>query len=282
MQKISILLCILCCTALSGQDPHPLGAMSWNIRYDNPDDGPNAWPLRKAHVSGLIAYYAPDILGIQEGLSGQVDDLKKSLSAYRCVGVGRDDGGHKGEFSAIFYRTERFSTARSGTFWLSSTPDKPSKGWDAALPRICTYAILEDLQSGQPILVMNTHFDHMGEAARNESAQLLLQMERILNPEEFPVILMGDFNATPESAPIRHIQQVFQDVRAISQQTPYGPEGTFNGFGPCTTPPWPRIDYMFTRNMQVLQYATLTHQHNGLYPSDHLPILASMLVRPKR
>lgn len=279
MQNISALLCILCCTAAFGQGVKPISAISWNIRYHNPDDGPNAWPVRKAHVTGLIAYYAPDIFGIQEGLSDQVDDLKSALPRYKCIGVGRDDGDSKGEFSAVFYSNDRFTTVLSGTRWLSPTPDKPSIGWDAALPRICTYAILEDVHDGRRLLVMNTHFDHQGAKARSESANLLLNTERALNPEGLPAILMGDFNATPESEPVQRILQVFQDARAISRQPPYGPEGTFNGFKPCNVPPWPRIDYIFTRGMQVLNYATLTHQYNGSYPSDHLPIIATLQIR---
>jgi len=249
-------------------------AMTWNIRYDNPLDGPDAWSARRERVSGLIRYHAPDVLGIQEGLAHQVAYLQAELPAYNVVGVGRDDGKAAGEYCALFYRKDRYAVLDSGTFWLSPTPEMPSKGWDAALNRICTYAVLKDLQGGKQLLVLNTHFDHVGETARVQSAKLLLEKIKATTSKGRAVVLLGDLNTEPGSAPIQTLTQATQDARTVCKTTPYGPEGTFNGFRLATAPLDKRIDYVFVQHLSVLQYAVLAEQELGRYPSDHLPVLA--------
>ncbi|MFZ4632649.1 MAG: endonuclease/exonuclease/phosphatase family protein [Saprospiraceae bacterium] len=267
-----LLACLL--HAIPANEYPSFRVMSWNIRYDNPLDGPDAWSLRRERVCGLIRYQAPEIFGIQEGLEQQVKYLQTELQAYGMVGVGRDDGKSAGEYCALFYRKDRFKALDSGTFWLSPSPEIPSKGWDAALNRICTYAVLKDLQSGKEIVVFNTHFDHVGETARLRSAQLLLEKINAIKPTGRAALLLGDLNTEPESAPIQTLAQSMRDARKACQTAPYGPEGTFNGFRPATAPLGNRIDYVFVQQLTVLQYAVLSEQELGRYPSDHLPVLA--------
>ncbi|MEM6803045.1 MAG: endonuclease/exonuclease/phosphatase family protein [Bacteroidota bacterium] len=246
--------------------------MSYNIRYDNPNDGENRWELRKAFLLKQVKFYEPDILGVQEGLKQQLDFLDQGLGSYTYVGVGRDDGKEKGEYTAIFYKKDQFNLLMEASFWLSEQPDTVSVGWDAALPRICTYALFESLASGKKFWVFNTHFDHIGEKARRKSAQLILKQIQLLNKENYPVILMGDLNLTPESKVIRIIAKTFADSRSASSFA-FGPETTFNGFD-FGKAPQRRIDYIFASfsNIEIKKYAILTDSQDQKYPSDHFPV----------
>jgi endonuclease/exonuclease/phosphatase family metal-dependent hydrolase len=247
--------------------------LTYNIRYDTPNDSADAWPERRDFLAGQLRFHKPDVFGIQEGLRRQVEYLQQELPDYKHVGVGRDDGREAGEYSALFYRADRFRALESGTFWLSETPDKVSKGWDAALPRICTWALLEDSAAGSRMWVFNTHFDHIGKAARKASAALILQKISEKNTTGDPVVLMGDFNAEPEEEPIAVLQTTLNEARDASREPPFGPEGTFNGFK-FREPVNRRIDYIFVSPGQhVLQYAVLSDSRNCHYPSDHLPVL---------
>ena len=247
--------------------------MTYNIRYGNANDGENHWSLRKDFLQGQIAFYKPDIFGIQEGLHFQVQYLDNSFNNYKYVGIGRDDGKEKGEYSAIFYNADKFNVLDQSTFWLSETPDKISVGWDAALERICSYVLLEDEISKQKFWVFNTHFDHIGEQARKESAKLVFNKITALNSDNLPIILMGDFNLEPDSAPIQFLSTNLSDSFKSSLRKPFGPSGTFNGFK-FNEPVTRRIDYIFTskNNIKVLQYAVLSDSKNCKYASDHLPV----------
>lgn len=247
--------------------------MTYNIRYGNANDGENHWNLRKDFLQGQIAFYKPDIFGIQEALHFQVKYLDSSFANYKYVGVGRDDGKEKGEYSAVFYNGDKFKVLNHSTFWLSKTPDKISVGWDAAMERICTYTLLEDNISKQKFWVFNTHFDHIGEQARIESAKLIFKKISALNSDNLPVILMGDFNLEPDSAPIQFLTTNLSDSFKSSLEKPFGPSGTFNGFK-FNEPVTRRIDYIFTskKNIKVLQYAVLSDSKDCKYPSDHLPV----------
>lgn len=163
-----------------------LQLMTYNIRYDNPNDGPNAWPNRKDYVTSQLAFYEPDVFGIQEALHHQVEQISNALPQYNHVGIARD-GEKLGEASPIFYKISRFELVQQNTFWLSETPNKISKGWDAALNRICTYVLLKDKKSKQKFWVFNTHLDHMGELARTNSIQLILSKISQLNTANSPV-----------------------------------------------------------------------------------------------
>ncbi len=242
---------------------------------DNPKDGENAWPNRKENFVNQVLFYSPDVMGIQEGLEHQVEYLDTHLKTYKYVGVGRSDVKEKGvgEYSAIFYNTDKFKELKSGTFWLSETPDKPSRGWDASLNRICTYILVKNKKSGEKFWVFNTHFDHRGVEARKNSASLIVQKINSINREKLPVFLMGDLNLQPKEAPIQYLAEQLNDSKEISQLTPFGPDGTYNGFKVCENLNR-RIDYIFTskKNITVKKYAVLANIDDVKYPSDHLPV----------
>jgi endonuclease/exonuclease/phosphatase family metal-dependent hydrolase len=254
-----------------------LKVMTWNIRYNNPGDGENAWPLRKGHVTELIRFHAPDIIGMQEALLGQVNDIASQLPGYDWVGVGRDNGINAGEYAPIFYDSRRFQLKEQGWFWLSETPVVPSRGWDAALPRICTYIKLETYDSRRNFWVFNTHFDHVGDEARRQAARLIFDKIKELNEDKLPVILTGDFNLEPDTDPMKWLMRKMYDTRKLSEAEPYGPTGTFNGFD-FNSPLDKRIDYIFVNRKVdgVRKYGVLTDSYDRKYPSDHLPVYVEL------
>jgi endonuclease/exonuclease/phosphatase family metal-dependent hydrolase len=253
-----------------------LKVMSFNIRLNIASDKENAWPERKQDVADLLNYYHPDYFGVQEALPEQMKDIKGGLKNYDYVGVGRDDGKEKGEFSAIFYNTEKLQVVNSGTFWLSETPEKPSRGWDAALNRICTYAVFKDKKLKKEFLAMNLHFDHIGNVARVKSSELILKKIKEINPKNLPVTLSGDFNLTVDSEPIKILSQNLNDSFYHSETKPYGPKGTFTGFN-VNEIPKDRIDYIFVKGFKIKSQRHINdRRENLLYPSDHFPVLAEL------
>jgi len=251
--------------------------ISYNIRYDNNWDVENSWSLRKNRICQLLNDYNPSIFGIQEGLLNQVSFIDSALIKYDYVGVGRDDGKMKGEFCAIYFDTTRYKIRNNSTFWLSETPDVVSVGWDAALERICTYGLFEDKTSGEEFLVFNTHFDHLGVIARKKSSALILKKIKEINTQSLPVILMGDFNSIPDSDPIKILKNDLIDALQISLENLEGSQGTFNGFD-MMLPIDKRIDYIFTKNLQVLSYRHIDDRlNNNRHISDHLPVMIEIL-----
>lgn len=265
-----------------------LRVLSFNIRYDNPEDGPDAWPHRKEAVADMIRSRAVDVAGLQEALKGQIDDLEALLPDYAWLGVGREDGMEQGEFAPIFYRRDRLDTLRWGTFWLSETPDIPgSRSWDAALERIATWAVLRDRQTSEAFLAVNTHFDHRGAEARTRSAELIVERLDELaiaqsgeqDEEEtgsLPVVLTGDFNVREGSAPYAVLADAFSDALYASEQPHEGPMSTWNGFEAIV--PGGRIDYIFVgASVRVYAHRILPDKTaDGRFPSDHLPVLAEI------
>ena len=250
--------------------------MTYNIRYDNPNDSINKWDNRKQDIAHLITYYKPEVLGVQEGLVHQLNYLDDNLPEYSRIGVGRDDGLEKGEFTAIYYNTKELSLIRESTFWLSQTPDTVSVGWDASMERICTYGLFENKTTKDKILVFNTHYDHIGETAREQSSQLILKKIKEINKDDYPVILMGDFNAEPDSKPIKIITEAFEDVAETVSNGIYGPTGTFTGFEKNTIATR-RIDYIFVKNLDVVTYRHIDDKRmDNNYLSDHLPVLIEL------
>lgn len=251
--------------------------ITYNLRYDNPGDGINRWDLRKANVVDLIERYQPDVFGTQEGLNQQVVFLDSALTDYSYVGVGRNNGKQKGEYCALFYKTAQYNLIEQSTFWLSDTPNKVSVGWDAALERICTYALLENKQTGKRFYVFNTHFDHVGNVARQKSAQLIFSKISKSNPQNYPCVLMGDLNLTPETAPIQYLCSVLDETKTQAGENISGPEGTFNAFkhNELVTD---RIDYIFISKGvgKVKQFKIIDDQVEKKYPSDHLPVLVEV------
>jgi endonuclease/exonuclease/phosphatase family metal-dependent hydrolase len=256
-----------------------INILSWNIRLYNNWDGPNIWENRKEEVKGLILFYEADILCTQEGVKSQLVFLRDSVGGYDYIGVGRDDGKDKGEFSAIFYRKDRFEVKEQGTFWLSETPGEVSKGWDAAIVRVCTWGVFSDKESKKQFMVFNTHFDHMGQLARENSARLIVAKMKELNTKNLPVILAGDFNSTPDSKPYQVMAAEYTDARFISEIPAYGPLATFNGFR-IDQEPTERIDYIFINGKtRVKRYAVLTNSQGQRYPSDHFPVFTELVIK---
>lgn len=270
--KYLFLLCFAFSSFCFAQD---YSVMSYNIKLDYPKEGENSWTNRKSFLVNQLKFYEPDVLGVQEAMPNQMKDMDSLMTSYSFVGVGRDDGKDEGEYSAIFYKADKFNVIKSNTFWLSETPDKVSMGWDAVCNRVCTFALLEDKISGKKFWVFNTHFDHVGKEARKNSATLIIEKIKKLNRENYPVILTGDFNMEPEHESIKQIKSTLQDAKKIAKLT-FGPEGTFNGFH-FDKPVIRRIDYAFVSdNVKVNKYAVLSDNWNLHYPSDHLPILILM------
>ncbi len=273
---------------ISGQDAH-LNVMTFNLRYPNPGDGIHYWDHRRPLVTSLIRFHDIDLLGVQEAHRRQIDEIITDLPEYAWFGVCRTDGmvdpKPDGEFSAILYRKSRFTLLDGNTFWLSETPDKVgSVGWDAAFPRIVTWAKFKDNATGKVFFHFNTHFDHIGVKARNESAKLLLQQIKSIAGNT-PVIITGDFNCneteppyltmTDDSAAI-HVM----DAKTISQTPPYGPTGSFAGSFQISDLIDHRIDFIFVLNkVEVLKYAILSDSWNGNMASDHLPVMVKLTIK---
>jgi endonuclease/exonuclease/phosphatase family metal-dependent hydrolase len=258
------------CTTIYGQN---LKIITYNIRLDNSSDGENVWQNRNKFLCSQLTFYEPDVFGIQEALPNQVTDISNALPKYNYIGIARD-GIEKGESSNIFFKKDRFKVLEQNTFWLSETPDKISKGWDAALNRICTYVLLKDNKTKQSFWIFNTHLDHLGEIARTNSIELILSKIATLNTKNYPVFLMGDFNSEPSEERINNLKKLMIDSQDISEEKPFGPSGTFNAFkhNEAVTK---RIDYIFLSkesNVKVKKYGVLSDPINLKYPSDHLPV----------
>ena len=273
LKLIGIVLVIFIANKGFSQD---ISVMTYNIKWDNTNDTVNNWNDRKEAMVDLLKHYQPNIIGMQEVVNGQLNYLVTNLLNFSSIGVGREDGKEKGEYSPILYDTKLFKVLKNSTFWLSDTPDKISVGWDAALERICTYALFEDLKTKKQFWVFNTHFDHIGVMAREKSAELIVSKMKDINVDNLPVVLMGDLNLTPDETPILYLKDALTDGQSITEKTFYGPTGTFNGFDQdrvLTN----RIDYIFVDSFKVLEYMHIDDRmENNKHISDHLPVLATI------
>jgi len=273
----SCFLVLVCWGAPEAILAQKLDVMSYNIRYASPNDGPNLWKIRKGDLLKTLSKRKPDLLGMQEVVQQQLLDLTQGMKAYSYVGVGREDGKTKGEYSPIFYRKKALEVVESSTFWLSETPDQISLGWDAALERICTYARFYHKKSKKEFWMFNTHFDHIGVEARAHAARLILDQIKTLNTAKLPVILTGDFNLEPHEEPIKLLQSALNDVQ--KKLTASAPTyGTFTGFDIQSTGER-RIDYIFQKDFQLL---TASHPwlktKQGYWLSDHHPVQALLYL----
>ncbi len=271
------LLIILVLNFIQSDVDSSFRVMTFNIRFDNPADSINSWDKRKKLVVEIIKESKADFIGTQEGLYHQLEYIDSSLSRYSWFGAGRDDGRKKGEFTAIFYNTVRFDLIDQNTFWLSETPDKPGLGWDAACNRTLTWGVFFDRLLKKEIYVFNTHFDHVGEIFRRESAYILLKKIPELTSGK-PFVLCGDFNASPESEVYSILtgNDLLVDSRRISATSVRGPQATFNGFNFGQVEGNP-IDYIFVpAQFQVIDHKTIDKSLNKRYPSDHFPVLATI------
>ena len=280
MNKLtSLFFAMLLCCSLSAQR---LYVGTYNIRYNNPNDEKegNAWTQRCSYLCDFINFEQPEIFGTQEVLVDQLHDLIKGLDGYDYIGVGRDDGKEKGEYAAIFYKKEQLRLLESGNFWLSTTPEKASLGWDAACIRICTWGKFQDISTGMQFLFFNTHMDHVGVIARRESAQLILNQIKQL-AKGVPTILTGDFNVdeTDEVYQIFSHSGVLRDCYTNALQR-MAPTGTWNDFMQDSRSK-ARIDYIFvTSDFNIPHYAIFTNSYwigkSRRNISDHYPVMVKL------
>ncbi|MCX6244037.1 MAG: endonuclease/exonuclease/phosphatase family protein [Bacteroidetes bacterium] len=277
---IQLLFSVLVFT-VSGQTQ--LKVLTFNIRYDNPADGEFGWQKRLPLLDSVMQAERPDVIGLQEVLKNQAEDLKKMLKGYAMAGVGRDDGKEKGEYAAVFYRTDRFEKEAGSTFWLSETPEIPgSMSWNTACTRIVTWVKLKNKKSGQVFFVFNTHFDHASLLAREESAKLLLR-KIIEIAGSNSSIITGDFNDTESSNTIKTLTsgpQGLENTRSLSAMPAEGPEYTFIGF-PFNPEKENSIDFIFLKNkgnIRVTRHRIITFHRGDKYPSDHLPVCAELEI----
>lgn len=253
-----------------------LKVMSYNIRCGlcEAQGTPQYWPERKFLLAHLIQTQQPDLIGLQEAELFQVADLVAMLPQYQWFGEGRDDGKTKGESTAVLYRKDTLQLLTAKTLWLSETPQQVSRGWDAQLNRTFTKTQLKHLPSGQNLYFINTHFDHQGAQAQLQSA-LLLRREVAQLPVAAKVVLSGDLNVPPDSAPYQALSQALRDSALFAKETVSKNSSTFNGFGRDPTKPMPTIDFIFvSKNLSVQHYQVDNRRYNGLYPSDHEAVIA--------
>ncbi len=270
-------LSVICCFFLMNIKAQDVSVMTYNIKLDYPKEGENSWTNRKPFFINQLKFYNPDILGVQEALPNQMKDMDSLLVDYNFVGVGRDDGKDKGEYSAIFYNYKTFKILKSSTFWLSQTPEQVSMGWDAVCNRVCTYALLQNKKTNEKLWVFNTHFDHVGVEARKNSARLIIKKIKEINTNNLPVVLMGDFNMEESHESIRYIKSYLKDSQEISKVV-FGPTGTFNGFN-FNEPVTKRIDFIFVSpKIEVDKYGILSDSKDCKYPSDHLPVYVELKI----
>lgn len=268
---------LFACTLHAGET---VRVMSFNIRHGKGKDGDNVWEKRKELCVSRITVFKPDLLGLQEALGFQNEFIAKTLTGYKQLGVGRDDGKDAGEFSTIFYKAEHFEALDSGTFWLSETPEKiGSKSWDSSLPRIATWAKLKDKANGKELVFINTHFDHIGKVARLEAAKLMRKFATEKG-KDLPVVITGDFNTGPGSEPYKALNdkldgavELHDTYAEFFREKPEPSQGSFHGFKP--EPGSTRIDWVLRSTHFTTKDAAIDrHREGNLYPSDHYPVWA--------
>ncbi|MCR4765879.1 MAG: endonuclease/exonuclease/phosphatase family protein [Bacteroidaceae bacterium] len=294
MKKIFFSLSLFLCMLMTVQAQSFVLA-TYNIRCETQDDytNGNGWTQRRDYVAQVIRFHGFDIFGTQEVRYNQLQDLMERLPGYDYIGVGRDDGKTGGEFAAIFYRTDMFEVLDHGDFWLSTVTDKPNVGWDAALPRVCTWGKFRVKSTGFTFIYYNLHMDHIGVVARTESAKLILNKVKD-NPEKLPAILSGDFNINQYNESFKLIDEsgIMSDAYRIADYK-YQNNGTYNAFNPASPTPDERIDHIFLSNdFHVYKYGVLTDVYYSettdadgnkirvaRTPSDHFPVMLVMSVK---
>ena len=279
MRLPTLFLPLLAILALCGCGRGDIRVMTFNVRYDNSDDAENGygWYDRRELVEHMLACQDPDIAGFQEALSNQVGDLGAMLPGHDHVGVGREDGVSKGEYAPIFWRRDRFELVSARTWWLAPDHDRPNKGWDAALERIATQVVLRETDGERKLEVWNTHFDYDGAVARRESARLILnQVSR--SDRSWPCIVMGDFNARPESRPLQILQENRLLTEAGRLRSPSGPVGTTCDFftEPYGTSSWPLDHILVSKELSVQALRHVRAERDGRCASDHRPVCADL------
>lgn len=247
-----------------------LKAMSYNMRVGTAKDGDNAWENRCPATAAMLEEVAPDVFGVQEALDFQLKYITDNCPQYECIGVGREDGKSKGEHMSVFYNKDRFKMLKWGTYWLSETPDVPSKGWDAKCKRTATWVLLKDRQSGKKFWFVNTHLDHIGKEARLKGLALIVDNIKAMNPKGYPMVLTGDFNVTPDDPCLVDLDKIMSSARKVAVNTDTKP--SFTGWGE----PRKIIDYVYISGFAVCtDFKVIDKQYAGIpYISDHYPVTA--------
>lgn len=252
-----------------------INVISYNIRMGSADDGTNSWKYRYPASAMMVMDQKPDIFGIQEAFDFQFKYLEEYCPGYKGIGVGREDGKSKGEYMAIFYNKKAIKLIKWGTFWLSETPEEPSKGWDAACFRTATWALMKDKASGRKFYYVNTHLDHVGWEARKNGLKLIVDRIAEINPENYPMILTGDFNMRINRPEFDDLKKVMQNAREVAVKTDH--HNTYNGWGKASSDSI--IDYIWFKGFSsCTEYQTITKEYmDRAYISDHYPIKATLI-----
>lgn len=254
--------------------PSDIKVISYNIRLAHKNDGNNHWEYRKQASLNMMRTECPTVVGVQELLKSQLDYLRDSLPEYGVIGVGRDNGVDAGEHMAIFYRKERVELLDWGTFWLSDTPDVPSRGWDAMCRRTCTWAKFRHISTGKHFVHLNTHLDHAGVEARREGLRLIANKVKEMFEEQTPIFLTGDFNIPTDDDAFEVLKPMFEDAREVAPVSDHRP--TFNGWGKKELV----IDHIFVRGAKAHTFRVLCDENYGApYISDHYPIVLSATIQ---
>lgn len=283
--KSILVLTLLLCISVGATAR--IRVMSYNIRLGVAEDGPNHWNLRKGATIAMIEDLKPDVFGMQEAYDFQLDYIAQNCQDYKIVGVGRDDGKHKGEHMAVAYNSRTLELLDWGTYWLSETPDVPSLGWDAACRRTATWTLLKEKKSGKKFFFVNTHLDHVGVIARKEGLALLYRRISEMNPDGVPMVLTGDFNVLPDNEGLTDINSIMKSARFNAKKA--DKEGSFNGFGKygaSTAAPvlgkvikeCLPIDYIYyTGYGKCKRFEVVDRTYLNIpYISDHYPIFADL------
>ena len=279
MKNIVVMLLIILLSSTIFAQTESITVMSYNIRcgYCEDSSSVNNWSNRKYFVAYLIKNHNPDLIGLQEAEMFQVNELIEMLDEYSWYGVSREDGKERGESTAILYKKKRFEVLSKQTLWLSETPGLVSKGWDAALNRTVTIIKFRDIKLNNELYYANTHFDHVGEQARTESSRLIVNLLSKYS-NEFPIIFSGDLNYTSNSTGYKILSSKLFDSKLISEKETGG-NITFNGFGNDIKPD-NKIDFIFVNDkVNVLSHIVDTTTFNGLYPSDHYPVVSEIKIK---
>ena len=268
---LAALLALASAAVSCGQQEGPeLKVMSFNIRMGVADDGENAWEIRKPAVAEMLNTVNPVMFGVQEAFDFQLEYINENCPQYECVGVGREDGVDEGEHMSVFYNSEKIELLDWGTYWLSETPDVPSKGWDAACYRTATWTKVREKASGKEFYFCNTHLDHIGQAARRNGLALIVERIAEMNPEGLPMILTGDFNVTPDDPCLDDLENMMLNSRYTAEDSDTAT--SYNGWGGASE----EIDYIWYQGFDKCEsFKVITEQFAGKpYVSDHYPVVA--------
>ena len=272
MRKLLILFAAALSLFACRQAPTPIKVMTFNVRVGKANDQENSWQYRRKAATDMILDQHPAVFGVQEAVDFQLDYILEQCPMYKCVGVGREDGVKDGEHMSVFYDTTRIALKDWGTYWLSETPDVPSKGWDAACKRTATWTLLKDLACNKEFFFVNTHLDHIGEEARRNGLALIVERIGQMNPNGSPMILTGDFNVFPDDPCLTDLRGIMSDVWETAPEVDEGP--TWHDWGKGTDTR--HIDYIFYSGYTKCTSLTrLTKSYdNAPFVSDHYPVIA--------